>query len=117
MGWSTDLKFLRASFAAPRIPTAVDCLAGPADSDFSCGAAQIDHAGLTRFSQQNLLAGQRMTATVELLYGHRPGEREAGSGQDPRGRVRPHRPGRLGLGGLRRAAAGRGRVRLARAPS
>ncbi len=71
-GWSTELKFLRASFAAPRIPTAVDCLAGPADSDFSCGAAQIDHAGLTRFSQQNLLAGQRMTATVELPAGTVP---------------------------------------------
>lgn len=71
-GWSTDLKFLRASFAAPRIPTAVDCLAGPADSDFSCGAAQIDHAGLTRFSQQNLRAGQRMTATVELPAGTVP---------------------------------------------
>jgi predicted membrane protein DUF2207 len=65
-GWSTDLKFLRASFAAPNIPTAVDCLAGPPDSDFPCGAAQIDHAGLTRFSQQNLAAGERMTTTVEL---------------------------------------------------
>ncbi|MDT7800633.1 MAG: hypothetical protein QOI78_4066 [Actinomycetota bacterium] len=71
-GWSTDLKFLRASFAAPKIPTALDCLAGPADSDFPCGAAQIDHAGLTRFSQQNLLAGQRMTATVELPAGTVP---------------------------------------------
>ncbi|WP_328613846.1 DUF2207 domain-containing protein [Amycolatopsis sp. NBC_00355] len=71
-GWSTELKFLRASFAAPEIPTAVDCRAGPADSDFPCGAAQIDHAGLTRFSQQNLLAGQRMTATVELPAGTVP---------------------------------------------
>ncbi|MEV6874069.1 DUF2207 domain-containing protein [Amycolatopsis sp. NPDC051128] len=71
-GWSTDLKFIRASFAAPEIPTAVDCLAGPPDSDFPCGAAQIDHAGLTRFSQQNLAAGQRMTATVELPAGTVP---------------------------------------------
>ncbi|OXM67242.1 DUF2207 family protein [Amycolatopsis vastitatis] len=71
-GWNTELKFVRASFAAPKIPTAVDCLAGPADSDFSCGAAQIDHAGLTRFSQQNLAAGQRMTATVELPAGTVP---------------------------------------------
>jgi hypothetical protein len=31
-GWNTELKFLRASFAAPKIPTAVDCLAGPPDS-------------------------------------------------------------------------------------
>ncbi|MEV6642403.1 DUF2207 domain-containing protein [Amycolatopsis sp. NPDC051371] len=71
-GWSTDLKFIRASFAAPRIPTAVDCLAGPPDSDFPCAAAQIDHAGLTRFSQQNLAAGQRMTTTVELPAGTVP---------------------------------------------
>lgn len=71
-GWSADLKFIRASFAAPEIPTAVDCLAGPPDSDFACGAAQIDHAGLTRFSQQNLAAGQRMTATVELPPGTVP---------------------------------------------
>ncbi|MDX3190651.1 DUF2207 domain-containing protein [Streptomyces sp. MN03-5084-2B] len=61
-GWNAELKFLRASFAAPKIPTAVDCTVG----DLPCGAAQIDHAGLTRFSQQNLAAGQRMTATVEL---------------------------------------------------
>ncbi|WP_284747488.1 DUF2207 family protein [Amycolatopsis sp. RTGN1] len=71
-GWSTDLKFIRASFAAPEIPTAVDCLAGPSDSDFSCAAAQIDHAGLTRFSQQNLAAGERMTTTVELPAGTVP---------------------------------------------
>ncbi|WP_329044431.1 DUF2207 domain-containing protein [Amycolatopsis sp. NBC_01488] len=75
-GWSADLKFIRASFAAPRIPTAVDCLAGPPDSDFPCAAAQIDHAGLTRFSQQNLAAGQRMTATVELPAGTVPANAE-----------------------------------------
>ncbi|WP_103353274.1 DUF2207 domain-containing protein [Amycolatopsis sp. CA-128772] len=67
-GWSADLKFLRASFAAPKIPVAVDCLAG----DLPCGAAQIDHSGLTRFSQQNLAAGRRMTATVELPAGTVP---------------------------------------------
>ncbi|MET8852543.1 DUF2207 domain-containing protein [Amycolatopsis sp. NPDC004625] len=67
-GWSTELKFLRASFAAPKIPVAVDCLAG----DLPCAAAQIDHAGLTRFSQQNLAAGRRMTATVELPAGTVP---------------------------------------------
>ncbi|WP_103340589.1 DUF2207 domain-containing protein [Amycolatopsis sp. CA-126428] len=61
-GWNAELKFLRASFAAPKIPTAVDCTIG----DLPCEAAQIDHAGLTRFSQQNLAAGQRMIATVEL---------------------------------------------------
>ena len=27
-GWSTDLKFIRASFAAPKIPVAVDCATG-----------------------------------------------------------------------------------------
>ncbi|MEU0793166.1 DUF2207 domain-containing protein [Amycolatopsis sp. NPDC005961] len=68
-GWSADLKFVRASFAAPKIPVAVDCAIG----GFPCAAAQIDHAGLTRFSQQNLAAGDRMTATVELPAGTVPG--------------------------------------------
>jgi hypothetical protein len=71
-GWSGELKFIRASFAAPAIPSALDCFAGAPGTDFHCGAAQIDHAGLTRFSQQNLLAGQRMTATVELPAGTVP---------------------------------------------
>ncbi|MFD9963707.1 DUF2207 family protein [Amycolatopsis sp. NPDC058986] len=71
-GWDTELKLVRASFAAPRIPTAVDCVAGPDGSGTHCGAAQIDHAGLTRFSQQNLPAGQRMSATVELPPGTVP---------------------------------------------
>jgi hypothetical protein len=71
-GWSADLKFLRVSFAAPEIPTALDCSAGPPGSDLPCAAAQIDHAGLTRFGQQNLLAGQRMTTTVELPAGTVP---------------------------------------------
>lgn len=73
-GWNTELKFVRASFAAPEIPAAVDCLAGPPDSDFPCSAAQIDHAGLTRFSQQDLAAGGRMTATVELPPGTVPAD-------------------------------------------
>ncbi|MEV4149560.1 DUF2207 domain-containing protein [Amycolatopsis sp. NPDC049691] len=68
-GWSAELKFVRASFAAPEIPTAVDCQVG----DSPCAAAQIDHAGLTRFSQQNLAAGDRMTATVQLPPGTVPG--------------------------------------------
>ncbi|MEV6831806.1 DUF2207 domain-containing protein [Amycolatopsis sp. NPDC051102] len=67
-GWSADLKFVRASFAAPKIPVAVDCVIG----DLPCAAAQIDHAGLTRFSQQDLAAGRRMTATVELPDGTVP---------------------------------------------
>ncbi|MCR6486565.1 DUF2207 domain-containing protein [Amycolatopsis sp. OK19-0408] len=67
-GWSTDLKFVRASFAAPEIPIAVDCLVDASP----CAAAQIDHAGLTRFSEQNLPAGRRMTATVELPAGTVP---------------------------------------------
>jgi hypothetical protein len=71
-GWDNELKLIRATFAAPRIPDAVSCLAGPADSDLRCGAAQIDHAGLTRFSQQNLPAGQRMDVTVELAAGTVP---------------------------------------------
>ncbi|GAA4549439.1 DUF2207 family protein [Amycolatopsis samaneae] len=71
-GWDSELKLVRASLATPVIPAAVDCVAGPEGSGTHCGAAQIDHAGLTRFSQQNLPAGQRMTATVELPPGTVP---------------------------------------------
>ena len=65
-GWDTELELLRASFAAPHVPNAVSCVAGPDGSDGRCLAAQIDHSGLTRFSQAKLPAGQRMTMTVEL---------------------------------------------------
>ncbi|UJW33187.1 DUF2207 domain-containing protein [Saccharothrix sp. AJ9571] len=61
-GWNTELKFVRASLAAPKIPEAVRCVAGPKP----CLAAQIDHVGLTRFSHRNLAPGQRMMITVEL---------------------------------------------------
>jgi hypothetical protein len=71
-GWDTDLELVRASFAAPRIPDAVSCLAGPPGSDLRCGAAQIDHSGLTRFNQRNLPAGQRMDIGVELPAGAVP---------------------------------------------
>jgi hypothetical protein len=68
-GWDTELKLIRASFAAPRIPDAVSCVIG---ADVPCGAAQIDHAGLTRFNQANLPAGQHMDVTVELPPGTVP---------------------------------------------
>jgi hypothetical protein len=71
-GWDTGLELVRASFAAPRIPDAVNCLAGPPGSDLRCGAAQIDHSGLTRFSQRTLPAGQRMDVDVELAAGTVP---------------------------------------------
>lgn len=73
-GWDTELKLVRASFAAPLIPEAVDCVAGPPGSAVPCGSAQIDHAGLTRFAQQNLPAGQRMDITVELPPGTVPAD-------------------------------------------
>lgn len=73
-GWDTELKLIRASFAAPLIPDAVDCVAGPSGSTVPCGSAQIDHAGLTRFAQQNLPAGQRMDITVELPAGTVPAD-------------------------------------------
>ncbi len=62
-GWDTELELLRASFAAPHVPNAVSCAIG---ADGRCLAAQIDHSGLTRFSQAKLPAGQQMTMTVEL---------------------------------------------------
>ncbi|ANN20371.1 hypothetical protein SD37_35490 [Amycolatopsis orientalis] len=71
-GWDTGLELVRASFAAPAIPNAVTCYAGPEGSRAHCGAAQIAHSGLTRFSQQNLAAGQRMEISVELPGGTVP---------------------------------------------
>ncbi len=71
-GWDTRLELVRASFAAPAIPNAVTCYAGPEGSRAHCGAAQIAHSGLTRFSQQNLAAGQRMEISVELPGGTVP---------------------------------------------
>ena len=67
-GWSEELKFVRASLAAPKIPEAVRCVAGPKP----CLAAQIDHVGLTRFSHRNLAPGDRMMITVELPPGSVP---------------------------------------------
>ncbi|KZB82435.1 DUF2207 family protein [Amycolatopsis regifaucium] len=71
-GWDTGLELVRAAFAAPAIPNAVTCHAGPEGSRVHCGTAQIGHSGLTRFSQQNLPAGQRMEISVELPGGTVP---------------------------------------------
>ncbi|MFE6613940.1 DUF2207 family protein [Amycolatopsis sp. NPDC057786] len=71
-GWDTRLELVRASFAAPSVPNAVTCHAGPEGARARCGAAQIAHSGLTRFSQQNLAAGQRMEISVELPGGTVP---------------------------------------------
>ncbi|WET80672.1 DUF2207 domain-containing protein [Amycolatopsis sp. QT-25] len=71
-GWDARLELVRASFAAPSVPNAVTCYAGPEASRAHCGAAQIAHSGLTRFSQQNLAAGQRMEISVELPAGTVP---------------------------------------------
>ncbi|WP_410661494.1 DUF2207 family protein [Amycolatopsis sp. lyj-112] len=71
-GWDTRLELVRASFAAPVIPNAVTCYAGPEGTETHCGTAQIAHSGLTRFSQQNLPADQRMEISVELPGGTVP---------------------------------------------
>lgn len=73
-GWNTKLTLVRATFAAPQIAKAVTCSLGSADRH--CGAAQIDHIGLTRFSQQNLPAGQPMDIAVELPSGSVPANAE-----------------------------------------
>jgi hypothetical protein len=72
-GWDAGLKLVRASFAAPNIPRSVRCVTGGPDSGQTCGAAQIDHVGLTRFSQQDLPAGGRMDVEIELPAGTVPG--------------------------------------------
>ncbi|WP_158885477.1 DUF2207 family protein [Amycolatopsis anabasis] len=71
-GWDTPLNLVRGSFAAPKIPRTVRCAAGPEGGERTCDAAQFDHAGLTRFTQQNLAAGDRMDLTVELPGGTVP---------------------------------------------
>ncbi len=71
-GWDKELELVRASFAAPSIPNAVTCFAGPPASETQCTTAQIGHSGLTRFTQQNLPAGQRMEISVELPGGTVP---------------------------------------------
>lgn len=63
---------MRASVAAPAIASAVRCQVGPEADTYEpaeCQAAQIDHTGLSRFSQQNLRASDRMDITVELPPG------------------------------------------------
>ncbi|TQJ04931.1 DUF2207 domain-containing protein [Amycolatopsis cihanbeyliensis] len=65
-GWDTDLELVRGSFAAPRIPEALDCAAGAPGAPRPCLAAQVDHAGLTRFSQRRVPAGERIELAVDL---------------------------------------------------
>jgi len=71
-GWDTRLELVRATFAAPAIPDALTCLAGPPDSTTHCAAAQIDHSGLTRVSVSKLDPGARVQLTAELPGGTVP---------------------------------------------
>jgi hypothetical protein len=71
-GWDTRLELMRATFAAPNLPDAVTCLAGPPGSATPCGAAQLDHSGLTRVSVSKLAPGDRVELTAELPAGTVP---------------------------------------------
>ncbi|WP_326568514.1 DUF2207 domain-containing protein [Amycolatopsis rhabdoformis] len=71
-GWDTRLELLRATFAAPNLPDAVTCLAGPPGSTTLCAAAQLDHSGLTRVSVSKLAPGDRVELTAELPAGTVP---------------------------------------------
>ncbi|MFI5612355.1 DUF2207 family protein [Amycolatopsis sp. NPDC051903] len=71
-GWDTRLELLRATFAAPNLPDALTCLAGPPGSATPCGAAQLDHSGLTRVSVSKLAPGDRVELTAELPAGTVP---------------------------------------------
>lgn len=71
-GWDSGLNLVRASVAAPAIATAVRCQVGPGAGTYEpveCQAAQIDHTGLSRFSQQNLRPDHHMDIAVELPPG------------------------------------------------
>ena len=71
-GWDTRLELVRATFAAPATPDALNCLAGPPGSTSRCAAAQIDHSGLTRVSVSKLDPGARIELTAELPGGTVP---------------------------------------------
>lgn len=71
-GWDTRIELVRATFAGPAVPDALTCLSGPPGSTTRCGAAQIDHSGLTRVSVAKLAVGSRVQLTVELPGGTVP---------------------------------------------
>ncbi|GAA3541291.1 DUF2207 domain-containing protein [Amycolatopsis ultiminotia] len=75
-GWDTRLELVRATFAAPAVPDALTCLSGAPGSGTRCGAAQIDHSGLTRVSVSRLPVGSRVQLTAELPGGTVPATEE-----------------------------------------
>jgi hypothetical protein len=103
-GWDTGLELVRAAFAAPEIPVSVRCLA----AGLPCRAAQIDHAGLTRFSQQNVLPGGRMEMTVELAPGTVPANERLRPAATLAGAYVLTEPVRWGWAGLAVLTAGSG---------
>lgn len=68
-GWDVRLSSLRASFAAPDLPTEVVCLAGPLGSDTPCESALTDHGQVLRVVQTGLPAGERVDLAVALPPG------------------------------------------------
>lgn len=71
-GWDTQVRFLRASFIAPRPPDSLSCLAGEPGSTTKCQSAQTDHGQVLRVVQQNLKAGNRVDLSVNLPAGTVP---------------------------------------------
>lgn len=71
-GWDVEVRFLRASFLAPRPPDSLICLAGELGSNTKCESAQTDHGQVLRVVQQNLKPGNRIDLSVDLPAGTVP---------------------------------------------
>jgi Predicted membrane protein (DUF2207) len=65
-GWDVDLRMVRASFAAPHLPSQVVCRAGRQGSDTPCDSAMTDHGQVLRVVQPDLPAGERVDLQVTL---------------------------------------------------
>lgn len=68
-GWDADVRLLRASFVAPKLPSDVVCLAGRLGSEDPCESALTDHGQVLRVVQQDLAAGERVDLEVALPAG------------------------------------------------
>jgi len=68
-GWDTKVRFLRASFIAPKRPDSIVCLAGALGSKSPCASALTDSGQVLRVVQEALPAGDRIDLTVNLPVG------------------------------------------------
>ncbi|TDQ04130.1 DUF2207 family protein [Labedaea rhizosphaerae] len=65
-GWDTDLILARVSLTTPRPPLSVACLSGPEGSTTPCKSVHTDAKAVTRTTQLQLRAGDRIDLTAVL---------------------------------------------------